>query len=254
MSFQFKSACGCYIGNRRSNQDNFYFNKKHLPVKNKGLKSPLKLNSSTDEPLIFAVFDGMGGESKGEDASCLTAEVFGAEAKKLEELVISGKEFLHSTCFASNSAVNAFRKKNQLGTVGTTVASIFLSQDEVVACNVGDSKIFRIREGQMLQISEDHTDEKIMSAVGVNKKPVLLQYIGLPEDELTVEPYIAKCDIRKNDAYVICSDGVTDVVSVGKMFSLICGNEPYDAVGKILTEVKLQNGQDNATVIIIKFD
>ncbi len=254
MVYTYNASCGSFSGNARSNnEDNFYFNKKHLPVSNKGLKNPIKCRGTTDEPFVFAVFDGMGGEARGEEASCLASEMFAKEAKTLEEIAISGKEFMIQACEIANDAINKRTKERQLGTMGTTVAALYFSQDEVVACNVGDSKIFRIRNRKMIQISEDHTDEKIMSAIGVRKKPVLLQYIGMPDDEMSIEPYISKGDIQSEDVYVICSDGVTDVVDINLMYEIINDNSADDAVRKILAEVNRQNGSDNATVIIAKF-
>jgi len=253
MVFTLNASCGSFIGNgRNKNEDNFYFNKKHLPVPNKGLKNPIKCKGSTDDPIVFALFDGMGGECKGVEASCLASEVFAEEVKKLEELALSGKEFMYETCEKANTAVNELRVEKQLTSMGTTVAAIYFSQDEVVACNMGDSKIFRIRDKKMIQISEDHTDEKIMSAMGIKKKPVLLQYIGVPDTEMSIEPYISKGDIQSEDVYVLCSDGVTDVLDINEMYEIICSNSADEAVRQILAEVNKKDGTDNSTVIVIK--
>ena len=175
MVFTLNAACGSFIGNgRNNNEDNFYFNKKRLPQANEGLRNPLCCSNSTEEPILFAVFDGMGGECRGEEASCLASEIFSEEYKILEELVLSGRDFMYNACEKANEAVNNLRLEKQLSSIGTTVAALFLFQDEAVSCNVGDSKIFRIRDKKMLQISKDHTDEEIMTAIGVQKKPVLL--------------------------------------------------------------------------------
>lgn len=253
MVFNFNASCGSFIGNgRNNNEDNFYFNKKRLPIPNKGLKNPLKCKGTTDEPIVYAIFDGMGGECRGEDASCLSSEIFSEEYKKLEELALSGKEFMYGSCEKANTAVNELRMKNQLTAMGTTVAAIYFSQDEVVACNMGDSKIFRVRDKKMIQISEDHTDERIMAAMGIKKKPVLLQYLGVPNTEMTIEPYISKGDIRSKDVYILCSDGVTDVLSINEMYKIVCNNSADEAVKQIIAEVDKKNGADNATIIVVK--
>lgn len=253
MVFTLNASCGSFIGTGRDkNEDNFYFNKKHLPVSNKGLKNPLKCKNTTDDPVVFALFDGMGGECKGEEASCLASETFSEEVKKLDELALSGKEFMYETCEKANIAVNALREKEQLSSIGTTVAAIYFSQDEVVACNMGDSKIFRIRDKKMIQISEDHTDEKIMVAMGIKKKPVLLQYIGIPDTVMSIEPYISKGDVQSEDVYILCSDGVTDVMDINEIYEIICSNSADKAVTQILAEVNKKGGADNATVIVIK--
>ena len=253
MVYTLIASCGSFIGNgRNNNEDNFYFNKKHMPSSNKGLKHPLKCKKATDDPVGFALFDGMGGECKGADASCLASEIFSSEMKKLDELAVSGKEFLYTVCDKANGAVNALREEKQLTSMGTTMAALLFNQDEVVACNVGDSKIFRIRDAQMMQISEDHTDEKILAAMGVQKKPVLLQYLGVPTTEMAIEPYISKGDLLPGDAYVLCSDGVTDVLESSELYELAFHNSAEEAVRQILAEVDKRDGADNATVIVIK--
>lgn len=253
MAFTLNAACGAFIGlGRSNNEDNFYFNKKHLPVPNKGLKNPLKYSDTTETPIAFAVFDGIGGECKGAEAAHISSEVFSTEYKKLEELAVSGKEFMYDCCAKANAAVNRFRRDMQLSATGSTVAAIYLSQDEVVACNLGDSKVFRIRDKKMLQISEDHTDERIMSAIGIKKKPVLLQYIGTPDTEMAIEPYVSRGELEAEDIYVLCSDGVTDVIDVSDLYEIICNFEADEAVKQILAEVNRRSGTDNATVIVIK--
>lgn len=253
MVFTLNAACGSFIGNGRSNnEDNFYFNKKRLPQSNEGLKHPLFCSGSTEEPILFAVFDGMGGECRGEEASCLASEIFSEEYKILAELVLSGREFMYNACEKANEAVNKLRVEKQLSSIGTTVAALFLFQDEVVSCNVGDSKIFRIRDKKMLQISKDHTDEEIMTAMGVQKKPVLLQYIGVPQTEMAIEPYFSRGEIKQGDKYVVCSDGVTDVLTINEMYDIICNNGAEEAAKSLLKAVEAKNGDDNATVIVIE--
>ncbi len=255
MSMTVNAACGCFLGNgRNENEDNFYFNKKRLQVPNQGLKKPLKFYGNTDEALLFAVFDGMGGASMGEKAAEIAGRCFSEEYKKLEELAISGKEFLYQCCQRANVEVNQYRVAEQLGSMGTTVAAVYCNDGEAVVCNVGDSKIFRIREQEMLQISTDHTDEKILKSIGIQKKPVLLQYLGHHDEQMPLDPYIAKGELAVADVYVLCSDGVTDVLSTEELYECCCTEEPLGAVQKILDRVQQKNGTDNATAIVIKIN
>ncbi|MBQ4260119.1 MAG: serine/threonine-protein phosphatase [Lachnospiraceae bacterium] len=253
MIFQVKASCGSFIGDgRNNNEDNFYFNQKHLPEQNKGLKNPIKYDGATSDSILFAVFDGMGGEVNGEEASCRASEVFADEYKKLEGLALSGKELMIRACQKANDVINEIAESKHIGTMGTTVAAVYLTQDEVVSCNMGDSKIFRIREGQMVQISEDHTDEKIIQSMGLNKKPVLLQYLGISDTEMAIDPYITKGDIQDGDVFVLCSDGVTDFLSSEEMYELIKDRTADEATRCILAEVDKKGGSDNATIIIAK--
>lgn len=254
MAYDIEAACSCILGNSRNqNEDNFYFKKKHLPLKHKGLKSPLKFKGNTDDTVFFAVFDGMGGESRGEEASCLASEVFAEEIKQLDDLVIDGKEFLINTCTKVSNEVYKRAKEKQVGTMGTTVAALFISQDEVFACNVGDSKVFRIRAGQMAQISEDHTDEKLLSTMGVRKKPVLLQYLGIPEKTMVIDPFISKGDLQSGDYYIACSDGVTDTLTPSEIYEAVKAHrKPDEIVKNVMAIIASRDGSDNATLIVVK--
>lgn len=253
MILNIDAACGSFIGNGRgTNEDNFYFNKKHLPANNKGLKNPLKYTGNTAEGILFAVFDGIGGEVNGEEASGTACQVFSEEFKKMDEIVLSGKEFFLRACQKANDEVNRISEKKKIGTMGTTMAALYFVQDEVVGCNLGDSKIFRIRQNQMIQISEDHTDEKILLSMGVEKKPVLLQFIGIPNTEMMIEPYISKGELQGEDTYVICSDGVTDILNVEEIYDIVSKNDANSSVNYLLGEVNKKDGSDNATIIVIK--
>ena len=255
MKLTFNASCGSYIGNARTNnEDNFYFNKKHLSIPNKGLKNTLKCDGTTDDIVMFAVFDGMGGEAMGEEAACLASEVFSNELKNFSEIAVSGKEFFLKTCDKANNAVNKLRISKQLNSIGTTVVALWFWQNEVVGCNVGDSRIYRIRSKKMLQISEDHTDAKIMSAIGIDKKPVLLQYLGVPETEMAIEPYISKGDIQKGDIYILCSDGITDVLGMDEIYDTVSSMNADEAVIQLIAKVKIKDGADNSTIIVVRFD
>ena len=91
-----------------------------------------------------------------------------------------------------------------------------------------------------------------MSAMGIKKKPVLLQYLGVPNTEMAIEPYISKGDIQSEDVYVLCSDGVTDVLDINEMYEIVCSNTADEAVRQILAEVNKKDGADNSTIIVIK--
>ena len=106
----------------------------------------------------------------------------------------------------------------------------------------------------MMQISEDHTDEKIMTAIGIKKKPVLLQYLGVPATEMAIEPYISKGEIQNGDIYVLCSDGITDVLNMGEIYETVSAMDVEESVAQLIAKVKINNGMDNATVIVVRFD
>ncbi len=254
MSYIVKAACGCFAGTHRDkNEDNFFFAKKYLDRGNKGLAAPLvyEIDTSSDSDVV-AVFDGMGGEMLGDLASYTAAKTLSACAEVLGEKIVNGKKFLFDFCMAANKAVCGCAEDEKVGCMGTTAAMLFFSQDEVYACNVGDSRIFLLKDSQLLQISEDHTDLKLIQSLGLNKKPQLLQFLGVPESEMEITPFISKGTPRDGDVYVICSDGVTDVIDSVAMYNIITDNSAENAVKEILEAVRTAGGADNATVMVLK--
>ena len=92
--------------------------------------------------------------------------------------------------------------------------NIVFSENKVDICNVGDSRIYRLCKKKLVQISEDHTDAKMLAKQGaVNRKPRLTRCIGISKEEMTIEPYLEVENIENKDRYLICSDGLTDMVS-----------------------------------------
>ena len=253
MIYHLNAACGCILGNgRMRNEDNFFFDGKHLPIQNRGLKQALQMSSDSSKPQIFAVFDGMGGEKDGHEAACCASEAVFEESAVLNRLAISGREFFEAACARANSRILEMAKERRITTMGTTIAALWFCASEIVSCNVGDSKIFRIRNGQMYQISQDHTDERILAAMGIKKKPVLLQFLGMNDAELCVEPYISKGEIQDGDIYLICTDGVTDSVDADSIFKVVQSADCASQIVKeILKRVEEGYGSDNATVAAI---
>lgn len=248
-----EASCSSYIGEGRAyNEDNFYFNKKRLIKDNKGMESVVSQSAETDAPLGFAVFDGIGGASYGEEASYTAAGVFAENIKKLSGLVVSEREFLLDLCKQANDEINLLAQKKQASQIGTTMVSLLFSNGEVYICNVGDSKAFLVRNNKIIQISKDHTDEKFLTSIGINKKPSLLQYLGLSSEEGDLDPFISKGKIKRDDIYVLCTDGVTDAVSATEIYKTVKSGSTQDAVKNVISLIKQRNGQDNATVIVIK--
>ena len=138
--------------------------------------------------------------------------------------------------------------------MGTTAAVLQFCKNGVYACNVGDSKIFRLHRDILLQISEDHTDAKFLAECGIyNRKPQLSQYIGISPDEMIIEPYIAKYKLCLTDQYLICSDGLTDMVSDTEICSIMKEESLAKECAEQLVKTALKyGGKDNVTVIVVK--
>lgn len=189
---------------------------------------------------LLGVFDGLGGEERGEDASLIAAQT-AAEYKHKKKPEKSVAELF----IKANDEICKFAENNQIASMGTTAAVLAYGTKEIVLCNIGDSKIFRYSENKLEQISKDHV------SVGVyGRKPPLSQYLGIPSDEIKIVPYVAHGYYNPGDIYLICSDGLTDMVSVEEIERIIEENDFKEICKKLLNQSLENGGKDNITIIV----
>ena len=187
----------------------------------------------------------MGGEECGEIASYLAAK----EASNLSitnDLISALKEF----CQSANTEICAYAAENEISAMGTTAAILAFSPSGIALCNIGDSKIFRFSGCILEQISKDHI---AVSAFGV--KPPLSQNLGIPPTELEIDPYLAQGTYNDGDIYLICSDGLTDMVTTKEVEAILITSKDINEATKSLLETALiHGGRDNITIILCKIE
>jgi len=227
---------------RKINQDNFicdkYFCDGELDEKRKRKYGTI----SNDRIIMFGIFDGLGGEEKGEEASYIAA-------KEASELVFSKnlEADLRRYCKTTNKKICKYAEDNNIASMGTTMATICFKGSKSLLCNIGDSKIYVIRSKKIKQISKDHVYK-----LYVGKKPPLTQCLGMPENETLIEPYIKEIRGGNRDIYLICSDGLSDNVTPEEMCDVIL-NRGIESGGDELLSLALEKGgQDNISIIICK--
>lgn len=195
-----------------------------------------------DKSMIFGIFDGLGGEEKGEEASYIAAR----EAANL----IFSKDIeadLRNYCRETNEQICKYAEENDITSMGTTMAAMCFCGKKVFLCNIGDSKIYVIRNRKVKQISKDHV-YKIYNG----KKPPLTQCLGMPEDEILIEPYIKEIRGGSRDIYLICSDGLSDNVSAEEMCDIILNKGIESGGDELLSLALAKGGRDNISIIICK--
>lgn len=249
MAFTIRAACHCSTGRLRSgNEDNFFFNGLSLRRDNRGLSAPLSFTGTTDRRQLFGVFDGMGGEANGEWASFQAAKTAYAASQQPEDDM---EKFLEKTVQAMNLAV--FRAGQDLRShrMGTTAALLAFRQESGWVCNVGDSRVYRLRGRELTQLSQDHTDEESLRRRGLSRKPQLTQYVGIDPWEIRLEPFISPIYPEIGDRYLICSDGLTDMLELTQIREVLLSHREPEAGVRALVEQALdRGGRDNVTVIL----
>lgn len=253
MKNRITAACVCNTGKRRhNNEDNFYFNNIILPEENDGTEQSLVFEQKLENnPLIFGVFDGMGGASDGQVAAFLSAKILSEENKK--NMTLHPKDFLKKTILLMNDCV-CEEAKVRFNDMGCTAAMLYFIENAVYVCNVGDSRIYRLHNEKIEQLSEDHTDADILEKQGIkNRKPCLTQCIGISPEEMLIEPYIRRDCIESGERYLICSDGLTDMVSVEDIRKTMMISESVSECAEEMVAKALNaGGRDNITVIVIQ--
>ena len=241
-------ACACHMGKVRSNnEDNFYFAGRTLPEDNTALKRPrCHTAQSGIWPETVAVFDGMGGEACGEMAAF-------AAARALRDLLQTAPDSdLGQAVQVMNQAVCDQAKERRVGGTGCTMVLARFWGEAVELVNVGDSRGFLFRDGWLEQLSRDHTDEKLLKKLNItSRKPRLTQYLGSDAEEIPLEPYRVRRELEPGDVLVLCSDGLTDMVSPQDLADRLGLGGSAKKLARDLLDMALANGGvDNTTIIV----
>ena len=255
---QLRAACGCHQGKKRNNnEDNLYFDGSYMNSDNHGLPSIEKTVLSLDDDGFFCVFDGMGGGDYGEVASYTAS-------KTTKEFLETGTNI--NPCDITPSLTEMYNVINQavyqagmnLGSdqTGSTLVGLYFHAGQVWICNLGDSRGYLLRGGKLLQISQDHTDAAFMQENGITgRKPYLTQYLGIDPDEMMIEPYIKSYYLQEGDTFLICSDGVTDMVEEQEICRILAHNEDVGDCVDLLIQAALDGGgKDNITAIVVRME
>ena len=253
MARKIEAACGCHIGKiRKNNEDNFFFAGKYLDSDNMGLETPLYYKDSLKRGFALAVFDGMGGENFGEAASYAAASEMQRIKRKLKEHFRSKKVFVCKLVDQLNSAVVRAKKELCTDRMGTTMVGLHFGLRRVYISNIGDSRAYRLRDNELEQLSQDHV-LKIPGKEG--KKTPLTQHLGIDPEDMLIEPYIVKHKLLAGDMYLLCSDGLTDMLTNYEISCLMHNAVDMETCATQLVQAALdKGGRDNITVIVCRIN
>ena len=204
---------------------------------------------------LLVVADGMGGHLGGEVASRMAvetiAEVFRSGGDDSQELL---RQALHT---ANERVHKASREDMELAGMGTTgVCLMFEGGGRGTVAHVGDSRAYRLRGGQLEQITEDHSVVGALIRMGhiteeeARQHPQrneILRAIGTNDE---VEIQVTALDVEPLDRYLLCSDGLSGLVPDSDIADVMGRMEPQEAVRTLVQMANLEGGNDNITVQI----
>lgn len=240
-------ACITNTGlHREHNEDNLVFFGHVMPEEHQSLDEPLAETTFSDDSLVVAVLDGMGGELEGEGASYAAATSLDALAPSLDV----SEEGMAKAFRTMQDAVRSMRVNRRLSTTGSTAVALACQGSTAVVGNLGDSKAFLMRGGKLTTLSVSHTDERLLRSLGIDRKPALTQYLGVDEQDAPIEPHVVGFGLRAGDLILLATDGLTDMVDEADIASELRMQSDVSAIVSRLCEMALDNGgEDNVTII-----
>jgi PPM family protein phosphatase len=207
---------------------------------------------------LFVVADGMGGAQAGEVASRIAVESFrpglASEREPERELAELAR--------AANSRIHELSHSNaeQAG-MGTTLTAVYVGEQEIAIAHVGDSRAYCLRDGELLRLTDDHSlvDELLRQgrltpeeAVEHPQRSVITRALG-PEG--TVEVDTRSFQARDGDVYLLCSDGLTTMLSEEAIAELLRSTPRLrDAGEALIAAANDAGGRDNITVLLLRLE
>lgn len=210
---------------------------------------------------IYAVADGMGGHAGGDVASALVIQHIAQniqqfsttqEAKAgIEALVKSANAMLQSTV----------AQHKELRGMGTTLDLATIVGNTLVAAHIGDSRIYRIRNNKLWQITKDHTFVQLLIDLGKitaeeaathPKRSILMRVLGDTQSNTAPKVDFHTIQIEPGDTFLMCSDGLSSYVEKSAIAKTINALKNNQQVAQNLISLALQNGApDNVTVVVL---
>ena len=202
---------------------------------------------------VFVVADGMGGLDAGDQASqmatrTLISQWFDGESRNPIEVA----RFV-------NERVRQVTAEHDSG--GTTLSALRIAHDQATILHIGDSRIYRVRDGRAEQMTRDHNLRAELLSAGIVPKSAqnlgplraLTSFLGMPLEDLHVD--VRSIALRDGDVLVLCTDGVFDAMTQPAFASVVFGAEGRSAaeLARDLTDdLTLGARPDDATAIVMK--
>ena len=233
----------------------------------------------SDDQTLLILADGMGGHAAGEVASRLAVEsierhISGSDPRKEPTVPASfrspsgdeaglpppARRVLNAIRLANQEIVRSVRKDSSMRGMGTTVVIALIHGSRAFIGSVGDSRAYLVRDGNLRQLTSDHTlvNEQVragaLSTQEARRHParnILTRAVGSQED---VEPDLVEQDLRPGDMLLLCSDGLTTMVEDADILKTVLAHadDPQTACRALIDLANERGGDDNVTVVLAR--
>ncbi|MDG1818044.1 MAG: protein phosphatase 2C domain-containing protein [Aquiluna sp.] len=207
---------------------------------------------------LFFVADGMGGHAGGDIASAITSQRVALTDSKYDTVEEAIESLKAGVIEANSMLTGTVVEHPELQGMGTTFSGLLVHGSQIITAHIGDSRIYRMRSGQVEQITKDHTFvQKLVDLGRITeeealvhpRRSVLMRVLGDVQGDPELD--IALFDALPGDRWMVCSDGLSGVVPDDVMANILASSVPTEEAAELLVGEALEHGApDNVTVVI----
>jgi protein phosphatase len=210
---------------------------------------------------LFIVADGMGGHAAGEVASEMAVQILGRELKVVTDLTDARAETTVAEALrrANRAIYDRTLAETEKQGMGTTASVLLLAGRHYLIGQVGDSRIYLLRDGMLTQLTKDHSyvqeqvDAGMLTPEQARYHPysnVITRCVGA---SASVEPDTFRGEVRVGDVFLVASDGLTGMVDDRRLLRLLSARAtPQRIVEALIAEANGRGGLDNITAIVVQ--
>lgn len=210
---------------------------------------------------LFIVADGMGGHAAGEIASQMSVQVISTDLEGLKDL--ESADALETVALAlrhaNRSVYERSASERDKAGMGSTASTLALADERFVIGHLGDSRIYLLRDGELRQLTHDHSVVQEQVDAGLltpdearnhKQSNVITRCVGMGWD---VEPDVLDGDVRQGDIFLLASDGLTGMVEDWRLQQLLSSRvAPARMVDAMIAEANAHGGVDNITAVVVR--
>lgn len=232
----------------------------HVARTHTGHQRATNEDSHLERAPVFAVADGMGGAQAGEVASQIAIARFAREFAKPQDGDASTR--LVRAARDANSEIHELSEADtRRAGMGTTLTAAYVGDRQVLIAHVGDSRAYRLRDGELERITEDHSlVEELLrqgrltveEAEEHPQRSIITRALG-PEPDVEVDTFTV--DTRDGDLFLLCSDGLTSMIGEAAVAEILRANAGLARAADALVAAALEaGGRDNVTVVLFRVE
>lgn len=221
---------------------------------------PLRLDGSiTEKRQFYAVFDGMSKDAEGKMAAHAAAKAL----QKYRDMLASDlhkelDKYIIMYFMEANMKISEMAQKRCDVRIGTSAALFCIDGTMGYIYNIGDSRIYLLRNKKLYLLSEEHTEANRLYRLGAiddlqyhvfSKKRRLTQYLGIPPEEFIIKPYKASFKVKKGDRLLLCTNGITRALE-SEDLKKILQKDTGQYAAELIDTARSRNAKDDCTAIV----